>query len=112
MRKSLSSLVLFLVVAVGSSTFLVPRSSAQDRDRDRDQAADRDHDNKRNDRDHDRDARWTNNNNYQQGLREGFEDHDKHHKRKRPHFDNRDDRDAYNAGYNHGWKGDEQYRPR
>lgn len=59
-----------------------------------------------------RNDRYANNEAYQQGIREGFEDHDgRHHKRKKPHFDKTEDRKAYNEGYQHGYKGDEQYRP-
>jgi hypothetical protein len=119
MRKAAIQLVLVLSLVFGGNALFTMKAAAQptaqDRDQHRDNDQNRDRDravNRDNDRDHDRDARWANNPAYQQGLREGFEDHDNHkHKHHKQHFQNKEDRDAYKAGYNHGWKGDEQYRP-
>ena len=87
-----------ITLAVGSTIFTVPVSARQDQDRQQQ-------------RDH-RDDRYANNDAYKRGIQEGFEDHDsRHRKRKQPHFDKTEDRKAYLAGYQHGYKGDEQYRP-
>ena len=95
--KNRNKLLCMVALAVGSTIFTIPVLAHQDQD----------HQQQRDNRN----DRYANNDAYKQGIREGFEDHDGHHKRKKPHFDKKEDRNAYNVGYKHGSKGEDQYRP-
>jgi hypothetical protein len=84
----------------------------QDQNRDRDQNQTRDRD-----RDHDRDqnravsqngddSRYSNNKYYEEGWKDGQK-----HKHKNRKFKNDDDREAYEAGYAHGDRGEQWQKP-
>jgi hypothetical protein len=69
----------------------------------------------RDDRARARDQRYAGNEAYEQGRREGTEDHmNRRHKRKidKKQWRNKDDRNAYKRGYNEGWKNWKQDRDR
>ena len=90
--KNMRQVLWTLILALGSSMIVsVPAKAFQDQDRQQR---------------HEQHDRYANSEAYQQGLREGSEDHQvRHHKRKKPHFDRKEDRDAYNQGYKEGNKG-------
>ena len=86
------------VLCTGLTLLISPIAIAQDRD-------DRDH--------HDDQNReqYANNQFYQLGQREGYEDYQHHHKRKshRHKYTTDDDRRAHDAGYQYGWQGQQEH---
>jgi hypothetical protein len=94
-RVALGS-ALTLTLATAFPISALPVAAAQDQDH---------HDQ---DRDHDRTrANYTNNNYYQTGNREGYEDYQKKARRKEHNHKYRSDEDrrAHDQGYEQGWQG-------
>jgi hypothetical protein len=86
----------------------------RDRDMDRDRGRDTDRD-RAGDRDRDRDnvnQQWVNTKAYQQGLKDGEHDRAKNkgERADRRHWKNDQDRQAYEAGYNAGYRGNKMPR--
>ena len=103
MKKLMRTLAFMCCIALAGTAMPV-LSHAQDRDHDRDQSTDRD---RNRGGDHDQmargdDARYQNNHYYQQGWKDGQK-----HKHKNKKFKNDDDRQAYEAGFMHGDRGEQ-----
>jgi hypothetical protein len=83
--------------------------ASQDRDQERQgQRDDRDQDRNDRDRHNDRDQDYANSKYYRKGMKDGGHDRDKHRSGRghNKHFKNDRDRQAYEAGYEAGYRGD------
>jgi hypothetical protein len=91
---------LALVLALSSSGLVL---AAQDDHRDNQQEHQQDQDRARDNRD---ESRFNGNANFQRGWKDG-----QHHKHKNKKWKNDSDREAYEAGYGHGDRGEQRQNP-